>query len=118
MDTIIMQSAGVQGEDLVLLRADMRMVMNMPITYRMYRIDQPDLDGYAIEASGADEQSPLFLFDRSEPRANAFYLYLVEAEVFPCTLGDILEDVCGRFCGLPAQKNRDFSLQIPENMVR
>ena len=118
MDTIPTQPVYAQEGGLTLLRADTRTVMNMPITYRMYRVDQPNLDGFAIEVSDNDERSPLFLFDRSAPRANAFYLYLVEAEVFPCTLGDILEDTCGHFCGLPAQKNRNFSLQIPENMVR
>lgn len=108
---------------LELLRDDMRIILDMTLAYRMYRVrGAQGCSGYAMEArlgrGGQEERSPLFLFDRSEPRACAFYRYLLDAEVFPCTLGDVLEDVCGHFLCPYVLKNCNCSLQIPENMVK
>ncbi len=103
---------------LELLCEEVHSIADMKLTYRMYRVAIEQYDGYAIEAAlNCDDCTPLFLFDQSEARANAFFAYLVNAEVFPCTLRDVLEDTCGHFSPVRSEKSRDFSLQIPENML-
>lgn len=108
---------------LELLREDMRVILDMTLFYRIYRVlDDQNCRGYAMEArlshNGLNERSPLFLFDRNEPRACAFYRYLLDAEVLPCTLGDVLEDACGHFLLANPRKKDVCSLQIPKNMVK
>ena len=73
--------------------------------------------GAALKGGEGEENTPLFLYDHCSARAEAFFFYLLEAGVFPCTLSDVLEDVCGHFSPVSMGKSQDFSLQIPENMV-
>ena len=104
-----------------LLREKTRRIGKMALTYRMYAVSVGDQRAYAVGAvlkdSAGEEKTPLFLYDRSSARAEAFFTYLLEAGVFPCTLSDVLEDVCGHFSPVSVGKSQDFSLQIPENMV-
>ncbi len=104
-----------------LLREKTRRIGNMVLTYRMYVVSVGDQRAYAVGAAlkggEGEEHTPLFLYDRCSARAEAFFFYLLEAGVFPCTLSDVLEDVCGHFSPVPVGKSQDFSLQIPENMV-
>ena len=104
-----------------LLRERTRWIGKMALTYRMYEVMVGEHSAYAVGAAlkggEGEENTPLFLYDRCFARAEAFFSYLLEAGVFPCTLSDVLEDVYGHFSPAPVGKSQDFSLQIPENMV-
>ena len=104
-----------------LLREKTRQIGKMALTYRMYEVAVGEHSAYAVGAARkggeGEENTPLFLYDHCSARAEAFFFYLLEAGVFPCTLSDVLEDVCGHFSPVSMGKSQDFSLQIPENMV-
>ena len=104
-----------------LLREKTRRIGKMTLTYRMYAVSVRDSRAYAVGAAlkgrEGEENTPLFLYDHCSARAEAFFCYLLEAGVFPCTLSDVLEDVCGHFSPVSLGKSQDYSLQIPENMV-
>ena len=104
-----------------LLREKTRLFGKMALTYRMYAVSVGEYSAYAVGAAlkegEGEENTPLFLYDHCSARAEAFFFYLLEAGVFPCTLNDVLEDICGRFLPVSVGKSPDFSLQIPENML-
>lgn len=104
-----------------LLREKTRRFGEMALTYRMYAVSVGEHSAYAVGAAlkggAGEENTPLFLYDHYSARAEAFFFYLLEAGVFPCTLSDVLEDICGRFSPVSVGKSQKLSLQIPENMV-
>ena len=104
-----------------LLQEKTRRIGKMALTYRMYAVSVGSQKAYAVGAAlkegAGEENTPIFLYDHCSARAEAFFSYLLEAGVFPCTLSDVLEDVCGHFSPVSMGKSQDFSLQIPENMV-
>ncbi len=118
MTTMTARTGHDREERIELVRTDRRTVRGVTLQYRMYRLRNAFLDGYAIEADGPDGKSPLYFFDHYAVRAEAFYAQLVKFAVFPCMLGEILTDACGDFVAFPSPKNPDCSLQIAKNMIK
>lgn len=92
------------------------------LIYRLYRISRGMRALYAMTVAMYDdpigEYTPLYVLSGSETEATALFDTLVGGRVMPLHLGEILEDRLGNFLREDLLKYRDFSLQIPENMIQ
>lgn len=92
------------------------------LVYRLYRIRRGMCDLYAMTVAMWDEPigeyTPMYVLSPSEREACSLFNLLVDGRVMPLHLGDILEDKLGSFLGDHLLKYREFSLQIPENMIQ
>ena len=92
------------------------------LIYRLYRVRRGLRDFYAMTVALCDapigEYTPMYVLSPSEREACSLFKILVDGRVMPLHLGDVLEDMLGRFMGDHLLKYREFSLQIPQNMIQ
>lgn len=92
------------------------------LVYRLYHVRRGMRDLYAMTVAMCDdpigEYTPMYVLSPSKREACSLFDLLVDGRVTPLHLGDVLEDKLGSFLGDHLLKYREFSLQIPENMIQ
>ena len=105
-----------------LFREEERRLDRFTLMYRLYRIRHSLRDFYAVTVAMRDdpigEYTPMYVLSTSVKEAFPLFKALVDGRVMPLHLGDVLEDKLGNFLGDRLTKYREFSLQIPENMIQ
>lgn len=68
---------------------------NDAIRYRLYRIsDEKGRDCYQIQCEFRDEDVTCTIHAKDIRRAQAIYSKIVQGKVTPCTISEVLEDLC------------------------